>query len=48
VDMGSYPFFREGRLGTCLVARSPDAARLDAAADAIEAMVGELSAETNK
>jgi molybdenum cofactor synthesis domain-containing protein len=47
VDMGSYPFFCEGRLGTCLVARSPDAARLDAAADAIEAMVGELSAETN-
>jgi molybdenum cofactor synthesis domain-containing protein len=47
VDMGSYPFFREGRLGTCLVARSPDAARLETAADAIEAMVRDLTPDPN-
>ena len=48
VDMGSYPFFRNGRLGTCLVARSTDAVRLDTAADAIEAMVRELSPEADE
>ena len=47
VDMGSYPFFRDGRLGTCLVARSTDPARLDAAAAAIADMVGQLGAEPN-
>jgi molybdenum cofactor synthesis domain-containing protein len=31
VEIGSYPFMREGRLGTSLVGRSTHAARLDAA-----------------
>jgi len=48
VDIGSYPFFRNDRLGTCLVARSPDPARLDAVIDAIEALVRELPGEANK
>ena len=33
VPMGSYPFFRDGRLGTQLVLRSTEAERLNAAAD---------------
>ena len=45
VEIGSYPFVRHGETGTCLVARSSDPARLDAAADAIEAMVRDLGAE---
>ena len=45
VEIGSYPFTRHGEVGTCLVARSPDPARLEAAADAIEAMVRDLGAE---
>jgi molybdopterin-biosynthesis enzyme MoeA-like protein len=32
VPMGSYPFFRDGRLGTQLVLRSTEAERLNAAA----------------
>ena len=45
VEIGSYPFVRNGKVCTSLVARSSDPARLDAAADAIEAMVRELGAE---
>ncbi len=45
VDMGSYPFFRDGQLGTCLVARSPDTDRLDAAAETIADMVRDLKKE---
>ncbi len=45
VEIGSYPFVRDGKIGTSLVARSSDPARLEAAADAIEAMVRELGAE---
>jgi len=45
VEIGSYPFVRNGKVGTCLVARAPDTARLDAAADAIRAMVRDLGEE---
>ncbi len=45
VEIGSYPFVRKDKIGTCLVARSSDPARLDAAAEAIEAMVRDLGAE---
>ncbi|MCB1549738.1 MAG: competence/damage-inducible protein A [Hyphomicrobiaceae bacterium] len=39
VPMGSYPFFREGRLGTQLVLRSTDEARLAEAADGLKAVL---------
>ena len=45
VEIGSYPFVRDGKVGTSLVARSSDPARLAAAAEAIEAMVRDLGAE---
>src|SRR5690606_24599515 len=37
VEIGSYPFYRSGRLGVSLVARSTDAQRLAAACDALKA-----------
>ncbi len=45
IEIGSYPFVRNGQLGTCLVARSPDEAALDGAADAIAAMIRKLEKE---
>ena len=33
VELGSYPFYRGGRFGTSIVARSTDRARLEAAAE---------------
>jgi len=39
VEIGSYPFVRDGRLGTSLVVRAPDAAAVEAAAVAVEAAV---------
>lgn len=39
VDIGSYPFLREGRPGTELVARSTDAAQLDAVMQALDRML---------
>lgn len=39
VEIGSYPFFRHDKLGTSLVARSTDEARLDAACGEIRAML---------
>lgn len=42
VEMGSYPFFQGGRLGTNLVLRSFDADRLEQAADAVRTMVADL------
>ena len=44
VGMGSYPFFRGG-MGTTLVLRCTDAARLAAAADALRAMLAGMGAE---
>jgi molybdopterin-biosynthesis enzyme MoeA-like protein len=40
--IGSYPWYRDGRYGTQLVARSRDADAVEAAARAIEAMITEL------
>ncbi len=39
VDIGSYPFFRQGRFGTTIVARAPDAALVQSAREALEARV---------
>ena len=45
VDLGSYPFYREGRIGTSIVARSQAQNQLDAAADEIRQMMRELDGE---
>ncbi len=45
VEIGSYPFFRAGRLGAALVARSPDEQALDAAVQAVRRMVTDLGGE---
>ena len=45
VEIGSYPFIRDGKLGASLVMRSTDAATNDAAADAIREMILSLGAE---
>jgi molybdenum cofactor synthesis domain-containing protein len=42
--IGSYPWYREGRFGAQLVARSRDANAVEAAAQAIEAMIVQLGA----
>ncbi len=42
--IGSYPWYRDGRFGSQLVARSRDAEAVEAAAQAIEAMVVQLGA----
>lgn len=42
--IGSYPWYREGRFGAQLVARSRDANAVEAAATAIEAMIVKLGA----
>jgi molybdenum cofactor synthesis domain-containing protein len=42
--IGSYPWYRDGRFGAQLVARSRDAEAVEAAAQAIEAMVVQLGA----
>jgi len=39
VEMGSYPFTREGRYGTTLVLRSSDVALLDVATEQVNAMI---------
>ena len=39
VEMGSYPFTREGRYGTTLVLRSSDLALLDSATEQVNAMI---------
>lgn len=47
VDLGSYPFYRDGRFGTSLVARAADPDRLEAAADDLAAFATDLGAEWN-
>lgn len=42
VEIGSYPFFRDGRIGSSLVMRSVDGARVDAAAEAVRQAVRDL------
>ncbi|MBT5244623.1 MAG: competence/damage-inducible protein A [Rhodospirillaceae bacterium] len=45
VEIGSYPFFREGALGSALVLRGTDQAGLEAAAEAVREMVRGLGVE---
>lgn len=45
IDLGSYPFQREGRYGTSLVMRGTDDAALDATLDAVSRMIVELGGE---
>lgn len=45
LDLGSYPFVRNGRLGVSIVARGTDAARLTAAIEAVCAAMRGLGAE---
>ncbi len=45
VEMGSYPFNRKGNYGTRLVLRATEAARLDAAAGELDAIVKALGGE---
>jgi molybdenum cofactor synthesis domain-containing protein len=52
IEIGSYPFVRDGKLGTSLVARGEDESRLQMAKDAIIQMVkgfnGELAGESQE
>ena len=45
VEIGSYPFYHGGRPGCSVVARSAESERLEAAAEALAAMMRELGAE---
>lgn len=45
-EIGSYPFMRDGRVGTTLVARSTNAALLDAAIAALEEMLRAAGVES--
>jgi molybdenum cofactor synthesis domain-containing protein len=45
IDMGSYPFYRDGRFGTSLVLRGTEADELDRARDEVEALVRGHGAE---
>ncbi|HVF15638.1 MAG TPA: hypothetical protein VNA21_01970, partial [Steroidobacteraceae bacterium] len=45
VDLGSYPFTREGRFGTTLVARSTNVQQLDEVLTKLNAMIIEAGGE---
>lgn len=45
VDMGSYPFFRDHKLGANLVLRCADQGMMDQAADAVRQMIRDLGSE---
>lgn len=45
VSMGSYPYFRKGKLGVNLVLRGTDGARMDAAADELAATILRLKGQ---
>lgn len=45
VEIGSYPFFRAGKLGASLVMRSPDQAAIDIVADKIRGLIRDLGGE---
>jgi molybdenum cofactor synthesis domain-containing protein len=45
IDLGSYPFQRDGRYGTTLVMRGTDEADLDATLDAVKRMIVDLDGE---
>ena len=48
VDIGSYPFFRDGKLGTSLVARSTDGKALEEVAEAIRELIRGLGGEPHE
>lgn len=48
VEIGSYPFFRGGKLGVSLVARATDAAKLDAACKQIKALLLTLTPDVSE
>jgi molybdenum cofactor synthesis domain-containing protein len=45
LDLGSYPFFRQGKYGASFVIKGTDPARIDAAAMALRALIRSLGAE---
>ncbi len=45
LDLGSYPYYRQGKFGTSIVARGTDAAAIDAAIDAVAQLMRTLGAE---
>ena len=45
VEIGSYPFFRDGKPGTSLVVRGADEADLEAAAEAVRALIRSFGGE---
>ncbi len=45
LDIGSYPYYRQGRFGVSIVVRATDEARLDEAAGAVETLMRVLGAE---
>ncbi len=45
VEIGSYPFFRGGRPGTSLVVRGAEAARVEAAVEALRALIRRFGGE---
>jgi molybdenum cofactor synthesis domain-containing protein len=45
VDIGSYPFFRQGKFGTSLVARGTDETELDEVADGLRALIRDHGAD---
>ncbi|MCW9039003.1 MAG: molybdopterin-binding protein, partial [Rhodospirillales bacterium] len=45
MDIGSYPYFRPGRIGVSVVIRGTDAARVDEAAAALRDLYRQLGAE---
>ena len=45
VEIGSYPYFKEGKLGASLVMRGTDAAEIAVVADRIRAMIRDLGGE---
>jgi molybdenum cofactor synthesis domain-containing protein len=45
LDIGSYPFFRQGRYGASFVVKGTDRARIDAAAVALRGLIRSLGAE---
>ncbi|MEE8140956.1 MAG: competence/damage-inducible protein A, partial [Alphaproteobacteria bacterium] len=45
IEIGSYPFVRDGKLGVSVVLRGTEGGRLDAAADDLRALIRSLGAE---
>jgi molybdenum cofactor synthesis domain-containing protein len=48
IDIGSYPWFRQGKFGTALVARGTDPVAVKAAADAIAALIEKHGAKPER